>query len=134
MFWLSSLLIFGCLGWFALAAAGSGAPLGLDQWIHARIPWVVLGLLWAGAGLTVVSLARKRTWARWGVVAVQALAVGFLSFYFLQASLLPEQPLALKIGQAFPSYALSDQDGRLQRFDAGSPREPALYIFFRGDW
>ena len=134
MLWLSSLLVFGCLAWFVAFASGADLPLGRDQLIHARIPWLVLGLLWAGASLGVVSLVRKRRLSRWLIVGLQAPVVAFLSIYFLQLSFVPDHRVALKVGDAFPSYALLDQDGALQSLDAGEPREPALYIFYRGDW
>jgi hypothetical protein len=134
MLWISSLLVFGCLAWFVAGAAMIDLPVGRDQFIHARIPWIVLGLLWAGASLGLASLARKRRLRSWLIVGLQAPVVAFLSFYFLQASFLPDHGVALKLGDSFPGYALSDQDGTLLRVDAGAPREPALYIFYRGNW
>jgi hypothetical protein len=132
--WLSYVLVFGCTGWFILGVVGTGLPPAHTLWIHARVPWPILGLLWAGGALTLASVARKpRGWA-WVALGLQAPAVAFLSFYFLQASFLPDHSVALEVGENFPGYALSDQDGLLQQIDAGSPRQPALYVFYRGDW
>ena len=134
MLWLSSLLVFGSLGWFVLAAAGTGLPPGHEQWIHARVPWIVLGLLWVGASLGVAALAQKRGRLRWLALGLQVPVVAFLSVYFLQLSFLPDRSIALEVGDSFPGYALTDHDGQAQSLESGSPREPALYIFYRGDW
>lgn len=114
--------------------SSSGVPFGHEQLIHARIPWLLLGLVWSGAGLGLAALARKRKLSNWLILGLEAPVVGFLSFYFIQGSFLPDHTIALEVGQSFPSYALLDQDGTIQGLDAGEPREPALYIFYRGDW
>ena len=46
----------------------------------------------------------------------------------------PESSLRASEGSAFPSYSLMDQDETLRTVSAGTPRPPALYIFYRGDW
>mgnify|MGYP006153333515 FL=1 len=134
MIWISSLLVFGCLAWCVAGLSSSGVPFGHEQLIHARIPWILLGLVWSGAGLGLAALARKRKLSNWLILGLEAPVVGFLSFYFIQGSFLPDHTIALEVGQSFPSYALLDQDGTIQGLDAGEPREPALYIFYRGDW
>ncbi len=134
MLLISSVLVFGCLAWFVVSATGSGAPFGHDQLLHSRIPWLALGLLWVGTGFGIASLVRKRRLSTWLLLGLQAPVVAFLSFYFLYGSFLPEHAVALEVGQAFPSYALADQDGAIQGHNAGEPRKPALYIFYRGDW
>ena len=134
--WISAALVFGALGWFMASAShsGGGLPLGYQQFIHARIPWLVLGCLWFGAVLGMVLLFRDRRWLHWAVVLCELPVAAFLSAYLLFLSFPPVTALALGEGDAFPGYELSDQSGRMHRLDAGEPREPALYIFYRGDW
>lgn len=136
MIWLSALFVFGT---FALALVGMDAqdnelPLGYEQLIHARTPWLLLGLLWTGLALGIASVVHKRAALRISVLCLELPLVGFASWYFLSGSILPAHPLAVTAGDAFPAYALVDQDGRLHRSEVGAAREPALYIFYRGDW
>ena len=132
--WISAALVFGSLGWFMASASATGLPFGYQQFIHARIPWVVLGILWAGGGLGFFVLLRQRRWLHWAVVACEVPVVAFLSAYLLFLSFPPVTALAVQEGDAFPAYVLADQDGNMHRQDAGVPRESALYIFYRGDW
>jgi hypothetical protein len=134
MLWISCLLIVGCFGWFIAAAAGSGLPFGHEELIHARVPWLVLGVLWLGAALGLTALATRRRISTAVIVAVQAPLVGLFSFYFLQGSFLPDHSVALSVGEAFPSYSLLDQDETMRSASVGEAREPALYVFYRGDW
>ena len=119
------------------AAAGSeqGEPrFGFEQLIHARIPWLLLAPLVGGAALGVISLVRSRRWYMWGVVPVEVFFAVLLTWYFVSFSLLPTYRLALSVGDAFPTYSLIDQDGKLHRVESATPRRPALFIFYRGDW
>jgi hypothetical protein len=40
----------------------------------------------------------------------------------------------VKVGEAFPAYALEDQDGVRRELALLEKRTPALYIFYRGHW
>lgn len=136
MLWLSAALVFGVAGWFA-SVVGSVSPelaFGHEQAIHARVPWLVLGVLWAGGALGIAALVRGRRWYTWVVVVAEALPVLFLSFYFLQISYLPESTLRVAAGDSFPAYSLPDQDEAVHTAAAGGPRPAALYVFYRGDW
>jgi hypothetical protein len=135
--WLSALLVFGTTG-LILFFLGSQVPVllpGTRQLIHARIPWLLLGLLWAGSALGLVALLRHFRAVEIGVLALELPLVALASWYFLAGSFLPAHE-ALKVvpGQPFPAYALPDQDGVLQRFVPAAARAPALYVFYRGDW
>jgi hypothetical protein len=134
--WLSALLVLGTLGVIAANLSMPGAELrpGYQQMIHARVPWVLLGLLWAGTALGIAAVVRRRALPRIALLGLEIPLVGLASWYFLGYSFLPPHALRVEVGEPFPSYSLVDQDGRLQRLDAGTPREPALYIFYRGDW
>ncbi|MDG2334494.1 MAG: hypothetical protein P8Q97_09755 [Myxococcota bacterium] len=134
MLWVSWLLILACYGWFILGAMGSGPPIGHDEFIHARVPWRALGFVWLGAGLGLAALAKRRTLLSATSFGLQVLLVAFFSSYFLQGSFLPDHAVALEVGDAFPSYALLDQDEVVHSRDSNEPREPELYIFYRGDW
>ena len=116
------------------AFSGAELPMGFQQLIHARIPWLLLGLLWTGSGLTLYSLITKHRWSKY-LAVVPALAVtGLLSWYFLGVSWLPDYEAKYTVGAPFPSYSLPDQNGDTHTVLASTPRRPALYIFYRGDW
>ena len=134
--WLSALMVFGTVGMILanLGAADDELRLGFQQMIHARIPWLLLALLWGGSALGIAAILRKRTGYRFAVLGLELAFTGLISFYFLSFSFLPAHELAVGVGDAFPDYALLDQDGRLHQVDASTQREPALYIFYRGDW
>ncbi len=137
LFALSMLLVFGAVAVLMGVVAGSEQGelrFGFEQLIHARIPGLLLASLVGGAALGVVSLVRVRRWYTWAVVPVEVFFAAILSWYFLSFSFLPAHQLALSVGDAFPSYALVDQDGKLHRVEAATPRRPALYVFYRGDW
>ena len=136
MLWASLFLVLAAVGWFVRSATAVSPELlfGYEQLIHARIPWLLLGALWLGAMLGLLSLRRGRRWFHYPVLGVELLLAGGLSFYMLAGSFLPESELRVAVGDAFPSYALLDQDERLHNLAAGEPRKPALYVFYRGDW
>ena len=129
MIWASALLVFATVAVILgnLGAEDGELRLGFEQMIHARVPWLLLSLLWGGAALGLVAVIRERRWYRYGIVALA-------SWCFLSYSYLPDHALALEMGDPFPAYELIDQDGTLRRHDPTGPREPALYIFYRGDW
>ena len=134
--WASLFLVLAAVGWFVRSATAVSPELlfGYEQLIHARIPWLLLGALWLGAMLGLLSLRRGRRWFYYPVLGVELLLAGGLSFYMLAGSFLPESELRVAVGDAFPSYTLLDQDERLHNLAAGEPRKPALYVFYRGDW
>jgi hypothetical protein len=135
MIWGSALLVFGTVAWLLMSVQPSDQLVsGFEQIIHANVPWLILASLWLGGGLAIAAAIRRRRWFIYPVVVLELLVVGLVSFYFLGISRLPEHPLAVGVGDAFPSYQLVDQDRREQAAVAGAPREPALYIFYRGDW
>ena len=132
----SIVLVFGAVAVFvgnvAMSAQGR-LGLGFEQMIYARIPWLLVGALLLGAGLGLASLVRARRWYKWAIVPVEVLLAVFLS-WSISISFLPEHQLALSVGDAFPSYSLVDQDGKLHTVQSATGRSPALFIFYRGDW
>lgn len=133
---VSLILILGVVGIIVTNFGYSGGEpaFGFQQIVHARIPWLLLAAVWTGGALGIVSLIRKHRFWKYLVVVPELAVMGFVSFMFLQASWLPAHELDIKIGDAFPSYALLDQDENLQRLQASTPRSSALYIFYRGHW
>ena len=136
MIWTSAFLVFGTLGLIlANLGAQDGAPLlGLQQMIHARIPWVLLALLWAGCALGVGSVVRRRTWPKLAVLGLEGALTALVSWYLLSFGFLPPHELAVRAGDPFPAYALMDQEEVLHSVEASTLGEAALYIFYRGDW
>jgi len=122
----------------ALVFTNTGAegelPLGFEQMIHARIPWLVVGALVVGCALGIGSLVRRRSLLRYGAVGLELALSGLLVFYFTVFSFLPPHRLAVAAGDPFPGYALSDHTGQLREHSAGAADGPALYVFYRGDW
>lgn len=131
----SLVFVLGALG--VLLSNGSVSDelrFGYQQMIHARIPWILLGSLGIGSALGVASLLRRRATYRFAVVGAEVLLSGLIVWYFVALSFLPPHALALEVGDPFPAYSLPDQDGQIHRVEASTPRPPALYIFYRGDW
>jgi hypothetical protein len=137
MLLLSLVLVLGAVGVFignvTLSEQGQLGP-GFQQMIHARVPWLLLAAAVGGAALGVVSLVRARRWYKWAIVPVEIVLAGFLSWYMLDISWLPEHRLALSVGDPFPAYSLVDHDGNPRAMNEGGPRGRALYVFYRGDW
>ena len=134
---LSVVLVFGVVGVFVgnVVLSDQGQlGFGLEQMVHARIPWLLLGSLGAGSVLGIWSLVQARRWYKWVIVPVELVLAGLLTFYFTSASFLPQHRLAVSVGDPFPPYSLVDQDGKLHANEASAARFPALYIFYRGDW
>ena len=137
LFLLSIALVFGAVAVFIgnIAASEQGTlGLGYQQMIHARIPWLLIVSALGGAGIGIFSLVRARRWYKWGIVPVEIFFAALLTWYFASVSFLPEHRLALQVGDPFPGYSLVDQDGKLQTSQSATPRRPALYVFYRGDW
>jgi hypothetical protein len=135
MIWASTLLVFGTVAWLFMNMQPSDQLVpGFEQIIHANVPWLILATLWLGGGLGIAAAIRRGRWFIYPVVVFELLLVGLVSFYFLRISWLPEHLLAVGVGDAFPTYQLADQDLRQHEAAIGTPREPALYIFYRGDW
>jgi len=131
----SAVLVFGVVAWlFSSMEADDALIPGFEQLIHAPVPWGILGLLWLGGILGIAAALQRRRWFVYPLVGLELLLVGFVSFYFLQISWLPDHRLNVAVGDAFPAYQLVDQDEQPQVMAASTPREPALYIFYRGDW
>lgn len=136
MIWLSVLLVFGTLAWLGVNIT-SEAPeldLGAGLLIRGRIPWLVLAVLWGGVALGAASLFRGRRLPKVGVVLLEIVPAAFVSWYVVFGSVLPAHSLAIEVGDAFPAYALQDQNGALHERAALEKRQPALYIFYRGHW
>jgi len=133
---LSVLLVAAVIAVLAanLGSQGDELRFGYQQLVHARVPWLLLLPLWVGCALGIASLLRRRGLWRGMLVGAEGLLTALVSWYFLWFSFLPAHTLALEVGDPLPSYALVDQDGVLRRMQASTPREPALYIFYRGDW
>ena len=136
MIWLSALLVFGTAGVIVSNLAAQEGQLlpGFQQLIHARIPWLLLGLLWTGAALGLVSLVRTWRRSKLALVVLEFALVGLASWYFLSGSFLPPHRLAVDVGDPFPAWELVDQDGRHREFRQAKGPGPSLYIFYRGDW
>jgi hypothetical protein len=136
MIWLSMLLVFGTLAMIGVNLASESPDLrfGAGWIIHGRVPWLLLGGLWAGVALGVASLLRGRRLAKLAVLLLEIPLVALVSWYVLVASAVPAHALAVDVGDPFPGYALQDQDGALHEVAALEKRPPALYIFYRGHW
>ena len=136
MLWASLALVLGAVAWVGMSLGSTRPELvfGYEQVIHARIPWLLLGTLWLGVALGGLALVRGRRWYHYSLVGAELLLVGGLTFYFVEASFLPKRDLRVAVGDAFPAYALVDQDEGLHRRESGEVRAPALYVFYRGDW
>lgn len=132
---LSALIVFGTVAVVLrnLGAEDGELRFGFEQVIHARIPWLVLGLLWGGFGLGIAAVVRRGSVPRFLVVGLELLPVAVVSWHVV-FSFLPSHVLALEVGDAFPAYALKDHDGVLRDVPPSAEGAPALYIFYRGDW
>ncbi len=131
----SLILVLGTLALLALNLEGTAElRFGYEPMIHARVPWLLLGSLAAGCTLGIVSIVRGRAGYKYPVVGVELLLSGLVAFYFVSFSFLPAYELGARVGEPFPAYSLPDQSGRVHNVEASAPREPALYVFYRGDW
>ena len=130
----SAVLVFGTVAWFVMNLATGADLVPGYQHMISRIPWLALAAVWIGGALGLASLFRQRRWFHIPVVGLEVVLVTLLSVYVLELSWLPESELRLGVGDTFPAYALQDQDGTVRSHEPGTPRGPALYIFYRGDW
>jgi len=128
---LVGLAIFGSN--IVLSDYGTTGP-AVSEMIYAPVPWALLGAMVAGAAVGVVSLTRRRSPGRIALVTVEVALAGAVAFLFLGFTRLPEHHLTVSVGDPFPSYSLSDQDGVTRGVQEGAMRKRALYIFYRGDW
>ena len=119
---------------FANAGAQGTLPVGFEQMIHARIPWLVLTGLVVGCGLGIGSLFLRRSVLRYGAVGLELAFSGLLIWYFTMFSFLPPHGLAVAAGDPFPGYSLVDHTGQVREYQSGAPDGAALYVFYRGDW
>jgi hypothetical protein len=136
MIWLSLLLVCGTLAsiFVNIAAETPELRLGAGLLVGGPVPWALMGLLWGGVALGVASLFRGRRLPKIPVVLLEIAAVAGVTWYVAVGSALPAHELSVDVGDPFPAYALSDQDGGLHRVAALEKRPPALYIFYRGHW
>ncbi len=131
----SALVVLGTLALVITNMLAEGTlPLGYEQMIHARIPWLILAALTLGCGLGIASLVRRRSVARYAIVGVELALGGLLASYFVTLSFLPAHSLALEVGDPFPVHSLRDQDGTIRATGAAAGEGSALYVFYRGDW
>ncbi len=135
MIWFSALLVFGTVGLIVANLGESGEPLlGIQQMIHARIPWLLLAPLWAGCALGIASVVQKRTGPKVAVLGLEGAVAALISWYAVSLSILPPSELKIRAGDAFPAYALVDQEGALHSVESSALGTSALYIFYRGHW
>ena len=132
---LSLVLVLGTTAIVAMNMVPSTSlHFGYAQMIHARIPWLLLGALWVGLLCAAVAVRQKPSWWRIGIGATELALVGLWSVLFLSASFVQRGELAVRPGDRFPSFQLPDQDRRLVSFPPVGQSNPALFIFYRGDW
>ena len=136
MIWLSVVVVAGTLALIGVSLT-SEAPdltLGAGLLVEGRVPWAVLAALWGGVALGAASLFRGRRLPRLGVLALEIVPVAYVSWYVILGSTLPAHELAVRVGDPFPAYSLTDQDGGAHRHAVHEKRPPALYVFYRGHW
>ena len=140
LFVLSALLVFGTAG-LILGAVGvadpASATLPVGWLIHSRAPAAIVALVVLGASLGVATLLGSPSWWKAPVVGLEVVLALAAAWYFVARTTVPAYEFRVTVGQAFPSYALVDQDGSLHEYPppAGLPGpSPAFYIFYRGDW
>lgn len=113
--------------------------------IHERIPWPAFAIL---AAALVLSIAGLR--AALGLHSPHAkLGFGLLAFlscivigagggrfvsYAMRVTVNPPFTLKLSVGQAFPTFALSDQNGTTHRGPASTDTAATLIVVYRGDF
>ncbi len=136
MTWLSLILVFGTLAVVGVGVAAEvpDPRLGAGEIIYGRVPWLLLGVLWVGVTLAAVALFRGRRLPELGVLLLEIAPVAYVTWYVLVGSAVPPHTLTVDVGDAFPGYALVDQDGARREVASGERRAPALYIFYRGGW
>ena len=113
--------------------------------IHDRIPWPAFAILAAALILSIAglrfafSLASPHAKLGFGLLAFLAcLVVGagggrFVS-YAMRVTVNPRFTLNLAVGQKFPSYALADQNGTVNRGPTSINSSATLIVVYRGDF
>lgn len=122
---LSVILVFGGLGlYFLLLWLG----------IYRLHPIETYAAMASGTALAFFNAFRHRGWWRYATAAALLLLTASIGYWTLVLSRTPRNSLAVRVGDAMPSFSLPDQDG--VEFSSAS-REgvtAALYLFYRGDW
>ncbi len=136
MIWLSILVVAGTLALVGvnLSSESPDLTLGAGLLIEGRVPWLLLAVLWGGVALGGASLFRGRKLPKVAVLVLEVVPVAYVSWYVLLGSTLPVHALSVRVGEAFPAYALTDQDGGARQLAVLQKRPPALYVFYRGHW
>ncbi len=130
--WLGPLVaVFGFLSYYTI----------FFWWPITRdFPWVNLILLAIGVTLSITGL--RRAWPRggWRALAgavgtlVSVTVSGALVFYVFSLSYgLPDEALALGVGEAIPVVSLSDDTGIPVQL-AAAAGERVILVFYRGHW
>jgi peroxiredoxin len=111
--------------------------------IHSRTPYVAYGLIAGALALTLTSLRISLgIWAphfKLGIFLLAFLSSAAIGFgggrfisYLSRGTRNPPMTLNLKVGQPFPTAALSDQDGTTHKLPATGSR--TLIVVYRGDF
>jgi len=113
--------------------------------IHERIPWPAFAMLAAALVLSIAGLRfalglhsphAKLGFGLFGFLACIVVGAGggrFVS-YVMRATLNPPFTLKLAIGQPFPSFALTDQNGSIHNGPAQTGAGVTLVYIYRGDY
>jgi peroxiredoxin len=113
--------------------------------IHERIPWpafaiLALAIVLSIAGLRLaLGLASPHSKLGFGLFAFLACIVvgaggGRFVSYAMRVTVNPPFTLKLAVGQQFPSFALTDQNGTIHRGPASSNAGATLIYVYRGDF
>jgi len=141
------------LGAAALTASGFGlyefvlVSFWSAPWmgIHDRIPWPAFALLVVAILATVggIRLAlrldsphAKMGFGLFAFLACVVVGMGggrFIS-YTMRGTVNPPYKLNLAVGQRFPAFALSDQNGAIRRGPAMAAADATLIYVYRGDF
>lgn len=133
----SALLVFGALAVFlrnVVGDSGTSLPFGGETLLLSNTPWPFVTALTVGALIGIVAFWKRPSRARGALVATEVLVAILGLWFFFGDSVLPEHTLHISVGDSFPQYALSDQQGTVREGPITDPSAPKLYIFYRGDW
>ena len=113
--------------------------------IHDRIPWPAFAILGAAIVLSIAGLRlalgldsphAKLGFGLFAFLACIVVGAGggrFVS-YVMRATLNPPFTLKLAVGQRFPGFALTDQNGSIHHGPASSGAGATLIYVYRGDY
>ena len=112
--------------------------------IHERIPWPAFAILAAAVALSIgglrlaLGLASPHSKLGFGLFAFLACIVvgaggGRFVSYAMRVTRNPPFTLKLAVGQQFPSFALSDQNGTMHRGPRSDAGATLIYVY-RGDY